>query len=310
MGYKCPQGQFANGIYGSSGAYVDNAGLRCEAEPPILGRPVPFDESVKSIGRANVPSGPAAPARSICDQAASARARNSPAAHSLEAQCDAWKAQLAAAQQKDLGPGPSGVPASVCDAAQAALTRNAPEAPELVAKCRALGGGQPLLTPADQYAISGRTIASDDPMLSRLRRREPEGLSRRGFDIAVAVTGRQTQWGPGKQKILDSLQPAEQEGFKVAASYILDRDRNTELVATGASIAEADALVGQMRNKVPDVRYWLGFDIASALFGNPALGGAGHKSMGPGAEKIRDELSTTSQKGFSDSVQFHLSRTY
>lgn len=308
MRYKCPERQFANGIYGSSGAYVDNAGLRCEADPSLLGRPEPLPPGpVKSIGRVNVAPGPAGTPRSICDQAASARARNSPAASSLAAQCDA---QRTAAEQKDLGPGPSGVPASVCDAAQDALTRDAPEAPDLVAKCRAIGGGQTLLTHTDQYAISGRAIASDDPMLSRLRRRQPDGLIRRGFDIAVAVTDKQTQWGPGKQKILDSLQPAEQEGFKVAASYILDRDRNTELVATGASIAEADALVGQMRNKVPDVRYWLGFDIASALFGNPALGGAGHKSMGPGAEKIRDELSTISQKGFNDSVQLHLSRTY
>ena len=88
MGYKCPQGQFANGIYGASGAYVDNAGLKCEVPPFILGRPTPA-EPVKSIGRVPSASGPAGPARSICEAARDARARNSPAAPNLEAQCRA-----------------------------------------------------------------------------------------------------------------------------------------------------------------------------------------------------------------------------
>lgn len=89
MGYKCPDGQFANGIYGASGAYVDNAGLKCEAQPAILGRPVPYPPPVKSIGRVPVEPGPARPARSICEAARDARARNSPAAPNLEAQCRA-----------------------------------------------------------------------------------------------------------------------------------------------------------------------------------------------------------------------------
>jgi hypothetical protein len=91
MGYKCPQGQFANGIYGASGSYVDRAGLRCEV-PDIMGAPVaPERPHVKSLGRVPVPTQPPVdrPARSICEIARDARSRNSPAAPSLEAQCRA-----------------------------------------------------------------------------------------------------------------------------------------------------------------------------------------------------------------------------
>ena len=87
MSYRCPQGQFANGIYGASGAYVDNAGLSCDAQPVMIGQPTPAGEPAKTIGRVPNTSGPAGPARSICEAARDARARNSPAAPNLEAQC-------------------------------------------------------------------------------------------------------------------------------------------------------------------------------------------------------------------------------
>jgi hypothetical protein len=45
-------------------------------------------EVVKSLGRIS-PAGPSGPKMSICEHAASARARNSPAAPTLEAQCKA-----------------------------------------------------------------------------------------------------------------------------------------------------------------------------------------------------------------------------
>jgi hypothetical protein len=61
-------------------ASVDRAG-------PMLG--VPSSEPAKSIGRVHSTSEPAAPARSICESARNARARNSPAAPNLEAQCRA-----------------------------------------------------------------------------------------------------------------------------------------------------------------------------------------------------------------------------
>ena len=102
MGYKCPQREFANGIYGASGAYVDRAGLRCEAEPAILGRAVvPESAHVKSLGRVPVSPGPDRPERSICEMARDARARNSPAAPSLEAQCRAAGERPAASAAMD-----------------------------------------------------------------------------------------------------------------------------------------------------------------------------------------------------------------
>ena len=312
----CPAGQIATGVYGRAGKWLDAMGLVCGAPPP------PPANAVASIGR--VPSASPLPSGqhgSICDAAASARARNSPAAPYLDAQCNVWKAQnaaqiaarnelIAANEKKDLAPGPSGAPVSVCDAAQAALNRTAPEAADLVAKCRANGGGQSLITEADQLAASGATIASEDTMLAEFRRRQPEGAIRRGFDVGVAATGSDQLWGPGKQRILDALKPAEQEGFKVATSFVMDRNRNAQSAATGAAMADSDPLVAKARTSDPDVRYWLGFDIASALFGDPALGSEGSKSTGPGSERIQAGLSAPAQRGFIASTKFHLGRSY
>jgi hypothetical protein len=90
----------------------------------------------------------------------------------------------------------------------------------------------------------------------------------------------------------------------------MDRNRNPQLAATGADIAAADPLIASARTVDPDVRYWLGFDIASALFGDPALGGAGHTSTGPGSNAIRDSLSAPAQRGFNASTTLNLSRPH
>lgn len=97
-------------------------------------------------------------------------------------------------------------------------------------------------------------------------------------------------WGPGKQRILDSLKPAEQEGFKVAPSFVLDRNRNAQLAAIGAAIAAADPIVAQAMLKEQDFHCWLGFDAGSGVFGDPALGALGNKATGPGSERIRNGL--------------------
>ena len=304
----CPDGQYATGIHGRSGTWLDAVGLICAAAPPPPPAPSTSREPVKSIGRVNVgPGSTSPPAGSICESAASAKARNSPAAPTLEAQCSA---QIAAAEKADLTPGASGAPISLCDAAQTALNTNAMEAADLVAKCRASGGGQHLISEADQLAASGASIAAADPLITELRNRQPAGPVRQGFDAGVAVTGSDTQWGPGKQKILDSLPAAGQEGFKVAASFVMDRNRNPQLAAIGASIAASDPVVAAARTVDPDVRYWLGFDIASGLFGDPALGAAGNKATGPGSARIRDSLSAPAQRGFNASTTLNLSRSH
>jgi len=317
----CPPGQFATGVYGRSGVWLDAMGLICGAPSPAPLHP-PSPNPVASIGRVHdSPSPPAGVEAPICVSARSARARNSPAAKTLETQCNAANAQIAgrlaaqnaqisANEKVDLTPGASGVPVSVCDAAQSALNRGAPEAADLSAKCRANGGGQNLLSEADQLAPAGAALAADDPLVSALRDRQPEGPVRHGFDVGIAATSKDTQWGPGKQRILDSLPPAGQEGFKVASSFAMDRNRNPELAAIGASMAASDPAVASARTADPDVRYWLGFDIASALFGDPALGSEGSKSTGPGSQRIQAGLSLPAQRGFIASTKFHLARSY
>jgi len=126
----------------------------------------------------------------------------------------------------------------------------------------------------------------------------------------MAAAEGQTLPGPGKQKIHDSLNAPEQGGFDNAVSFSLERNRNADLAATGAAIARADSIVAEARNSGTDVFYRLGFDIATGIFGDPALGARGNTATGPGSMKIRDSLSAAGQRGFNDSVKLHLSRTY
>lgn len=162
----------------------------------------------------------------------------------------------------------------------------------------------------DELAAKGEGIANADPLAAELRNRQPDGPSRRGFDIGMAAAERDTLPGPGKQRIHDSLSPAEQEGFETAVLFSLERNRNSDFAAKGAAIAKADPLVARARTVETDVFYWLGFDIATGIFGDPALGASGNTATGPGSMKIRDSLSSPGQRGFNASVAFHLSRNY
>jgi len=250
----------------------------------------------------------------ICAAARAARARNSPAAPNLEAQC------RAATPVKSLGRvkvSPPTSPIPICDAALDARARQSPTAPSLEAQCRSLGGGAVLDDARSgtgptvaELAAQGEAIANGDPRSAALRDRQAEGAMRRGFDIGMAASEGQTGWGAGKQAILASLGPAEQEGFKVAVSFALDRNRNAEFAAVGAAIADIDPTVAQARAGEPDARYWLGFDIATGIFGDPALGAKGNTATGSGSLGIRDALSVPAQRGFNAAVKFHLSRRY
>ena len=59
-----------------------------------------------------------------------------------------------------------------------------------------------------------------------------------------------------------------------------------------------------------DPDYQRGFDIASGLFGDPALGAQGNTATGPGSMGIRNSLSAAGQRGFNASVAFHLAHDY
>jgi hypothetical protein len=159
---------------------------------------------------------------------------------------------------------------------------------------------------ADVLAAKGNALANKDPLALELRNREPEGPSRHGFDVGMAVAEKDTLPGPGKQSIHDSLSPAEQIGFSEAVNYSLERNRNADFAAKGAAIAKADPIVASARMANPSVFFWLGFDIATGIFGDASLGGAGHTLEGPGSSAIRDALSPDGQKGFRAAVDLYL----
>jgi hypothetical protein len=160
------------------------------------------------------------------------------------------------------------------------------------------------------YAARGEILAQDTSLATAIRGRIPEGPMRRGFDIGMGVCEGHTAWGPGKQAILDTLSNPEQRGFLVAKDYSLDRNNNVDFAKRGAAIAEKDAVVKDARASEPAGLYWLGFDIATGIFGDPALGAQGNTATGPGSLGIRDKLSADAQRGFNDSVKLHLSRNY
>jgi hypothetical protein len=159
-------------------------------------------------------------------------------------------------------------------------------------------------------AEAGAALSAEDALAMSLRESLAEGDSRRGFDIAMAAAKGQTEWGPGKQRILDSLNPAGQAGFKTAISYLFDLNRYAERARIGASIVAADPTLESERSGEADARYWLGFDIATAIFGDPAQGAQGNTAAGPGSMGIRNSLSAPAQRGFDAAMKLHLGRKY
>ena len=288
---RCPPGQVAVGVHGKSGVWLDSMGLICDMPRMTAAQ---TGDPVKALGRVPKTSTPLPP-RPICDVAKEARARNSPAAPGLEAQCQASKTVKALGRVEAPFTAP---PRPICDVAKEARARNSPAAPGLEAQCRA------------ELATRGEAIANQDPLSAELRSRARNDLSRRGFDLGMAVAEGQTMPGPGKQAIHDAIKGVEQAGFDAAVSFSLQRNRNAQLAATGAAIARADPAVAQARSADSDVFYWLGFDIATGIFGDPALGASGNTATGPGSLGIRDALNPAAQRGFNASVALHLSRSY
>lgn len=158
----------------------------------------------------------------------------------------------------------------------------------------------------DVRAARGEVLANEDPLAVELRNREPAGPSRRGFDIGMGVAEGHTLLGPGKQKFGESMKPAEQNGYFTAVLFSVDRNRNLELATHGAAIAKANPIVAAARTANPSVFFWLGFDIATGIFGDPALNALGRTLTGPGSLGIRDSLSDAGKTGFNASVKLHL----
>ena len=249
---------------------TSSPGLATSAKPTV------------ALGRAAPRSG--SPTLSVCDAAMSARARNSPAAPGLERQCAAQSATPVASPQVAAEPGPR-----LDDA-----WRN-------------------------EKSARGQALAGEDPLATELRNAIPEGKPRNGFDYGMAVAEGQTANGPGKNAVRDALDRDEQLGFELAVQFSVDRNAHAALATTGASIAQVDPDVARLRAggdalaqvQAPDAPpfYKLGFDIATGLFGDPALGAAGNTAAGPGSQKIRNSLAPgAEQSGFDDAMAFHLAR--
>lgn len=144
----------------------------------------------------------------------------------------------------------------------------------------------------------GESMAQKDPLLTLIRDAQPEGGIRTGFYIGLATEAGNTLWGPGAQSIKDSLDGAQQMGFSVGAEFCLVRNNNAEMAALGDSVVKADPELTSNRALEKPGMYWLGFNIASGIFGDPALGAKGNTAWGSGAEGIRNSLPREAQNGF------------
>ena len=157
----------------------------------------------------------------------------------------------------------------------------------------------------DILAAKGESIAKQDPLATELRNRQPEGPARRGFDIGMAKAESDTLPGPGKQAYGATLKPTEQEGYFAAVAFAVDRNRTREYADKGEAVANADSAVATARSADPSILFRLGFDVATGLFGSRALGAQGDTVMGPGKQRIRDELGAVAQRGFDAAMKFY-----
>jgi hypothetical protein len=198
-----------------------------------------------------------------------------------------------------LDPATLGPERSICELAQQARARNSPAAPGLEARCAT----QQELHVAD-LAAKGEAIAMQDPLAVELRQQQPGDSAQRGFDIGMAAAEGHTLPGPGKQRTHDSLTTHEQAGFEAAVAFSLERNNYRDRAATGAAIAAANPAVAAMRNRRADVFYRLGFDIATAIFGDPALGAEGKTAKGPGSLAVRESLSDAGKRGFDAAADY------
>ncbi len=177
---------------------------------------------------------------------------------------------------------------SLCEAASDARARNSPAAPGLERQCAAskppplaLGRVQ-----STEMAIDGSAEA-------------PKSLC----DAARSARARNSPAAPGLERQCLAT------GGVLVASAPVDAERVENLAEIGKQIARSDPAVAAARRN-PDIEYRQGFDIATGLFGDPALGAAGNTLMGPGSQAIRDSLGSAGRDGFNASVSFHQARQY
>jgi hypothetical protein len=201
----------------------------------------------------------------------------------------------------------------------ASVAIETPDNAAMPAAMPAVPGNMPASDPAlhQAYAAKGREIADTNPMVAALRAAEPEGAQRAGFDQGIGLWAGNTLPGPGKTAFSKELKPVEALGFADAQAFSLAWNNNAALAAKGAAICARDPEVLTSRTAgcaarpagLPAAMYWLGFDVATGLYGNPALGGDGNTKIGPGAEAIRASLQNADgTTGFNDALAFNVGR--
>ncbi|CAN5347642.1 hypothetical protein BH11PSE14_BH11PSE14_09010 [soil metagenome] len=84
----------------------------------------------------------------------------------------------------------------------------------------------------------------------------------------------------------------------------VDSTRIDGLAATGANIANQDTDLAYARAAEPGAAFQRGFDIATGLFGDPALGAEGRPAADQDAANIRASLGSDGQRGFDASADY------
>ncbi|CAN5352677.1 hypothetical protein BH11PSE14_BH11PSE14_09120 [soil metagenome] len=178
-----------------------------------------------ALGRVRLPAGTTnAPARTMCEMAASARARNSPAAPGLERRCLAEGGSKPVALGRVLPPTPTPVPPAMPPAdSEPPATPPATPVPKTPPS-----PGLPATNPdqLDALAAKGAEIAGIDPIVEAVRSAVTGMYYQIGFDIATGLFGDPILGTEGKTKmdavtssIRDSLSATGRRGFDASMEF-------------------------------------------------------------------------------------------
>jgi hypothetical protein len=161
-----------------------------------------------------------------------------------------------------------------------------------------------------ELAEKGSLIVSAEMLLTAMRDLEPDGPSRLGFEIGVAIGADQTAWGPGKQAMIDSLPETEKNSAERSAHFVVARNANAKFDSAGVSIAEREtrAELIAARSAEPAGYYTLGFDIGAGIFASVARGGAGYTLPGRLSANICNSLPLPGVRGFDAAMRLYMGR--
>lgn len=168
--------------------------------------------------------------------------------------------------------------------------------------------------PAVKPEVSaGRQLAESNAVIAAIRAGEPAGARRDGFDAGIGLCLAQKADAAAQDTYQKSLAEVERAGFADGAAFAAEWRANSELAARGASIAMKDAGVAEARSKgqshsenaLAAGLYLLGFDTATAIFGDARSGALEASLLDADPEKIRGALGKDGQRGFRDAVAYH-----